>query len=176
VPRRYYDPPIATGYAFAMQTAGPTFESVLIPAPLPGGDKDFTVDFPGGSAPIVAGTAYYFTSLVPNGVSTFKIRDIDRAESLDPQNSAVFVTGLTFLGETDGSARFSMIPVVNPIACDADENDAIDSRDIALITAARNQRPSNIYDPRDANQSGLIDVADARLCATKCTRARCAIQ
>jgi uncharacterized repeat protein (TIGR01451 family) len=61
-----------------------------------------------------------------------------------------------------------------PLACDVDNNGVIDSRDIALITAARNTAAGGPTDPRDPNRDGTINVLDARFCATICTFALCA--
>jgi uncharacterized protein len=57
---------------------------------------------------------------------------------------------------------------------DADDDGDIDRDDVALITAARNQPAAGPNDPRDVNRDGVINVVDARLAATRCTRPRCA--
>jgi uncharacterized repeat protein (TIGR01451 family) len=62
-----------------------------------------------------------------------------------------------------------------PLACDVDHNGVIDSRDIALIMAARNTPASGPTDPRDPNRDGTINVLDARFCATMCAFTFCAI-
>jgi predicted extracellular nuclease len=56
---------------------------------------------------------------------------------------------------------------------DADGDGDIDSHDVSLIIAARNQVAA-ANDPRDVNSDGVINAVDARLAATKCTRAQCA--
>lgn len=61
-----------------------------------------------------------------------------------------------------------------PTPGDVDSDGDIDREDVALITAARNQPAAGPDDPRDVNSDGAIDVTDARLAATRCTRARCA--
>jgi uncharacterized repeat protein (TIGR01451 family) len=61
-----------------------------------------------------------------------------------------------------------------PLACDVDHNGVIDSRDIALIVAARNTAASGPTDPRDSDRDGTINVLDARFCATICAFAFCA--
>ena len=50
----------------------------------------------------------------------------------------------------------------------------MDLDDINLITAARNTPASGPDDPRDNDDSGIIDVNDARQCVLLCTNARCA--
>jgi len=56
---------------------------------------------------------------------------------------------------------------------DADGDGDIDSNDVSLIVAARNQT-ATANDARDVNADGIINAVDARLAATKCTRAQCA--
>jgi predicted extracellular nuclease len=56
---------------------------------------------------------------------------------------------------------------------DADGDGDIDSNDINLIVAARNQTATS-NDARDVNADGVINAVDARLAATRCTRAQCA--
>jgi predicted extracellular nuclease len=56
---------------------------------------------------------------------------------------------------------------------DADGDGDIDSNDVSLIVAARNQ-VATANDPRDVNTDGVINAVDARLAATRCTRAQCA--
>ncbi len=60
-----------------------------------------------------------------------------------------------------------------PLACDANGDGSIDKSDIDLIVAARNTRASGASDVRDVDGDGMITVGDARICALRCTRARC---
>jgi hypothetical protein len=60
--------------------------------------------------------------------------------------------------------------------CDVDKDGDIDKLDLALISRARGQRALPGGDPRDANNDGMIDMADVKVCTLKCTRASCAIQ
>ena len=82
-------------------------------------------------------------------------------------SSIVMVGLLSLMGS---AARAQQVP----LACDADNNGIIDSRDIALITGARNTAASGPTDPRDPNRDATINVLDARFCATICTFALCA--
>jgi len=60
-------------------------------------------------------------------------------------------------------------------SCDQDGDEDVDRNDIRIITLARNtQVPPG--DPRDIDQSGIVDVNDARQCAVQCTRPRCAAE
>ncbi len=65
----------------------------------------------------------------------------------------------------------SVASVVN--TCDVDGDGDVDSVDIGLIRQGYGQTPS-ANDPRDANGDGVINVNDARTCATRCTRTSCA--
>ena len=103
----YIDPAIAVGYDYA--STDRKFRSVLIPAALPNGDANFELIFEGNTVALAAGTAFDFTTVVPDGVSSFSIRGIDTGEGLDPNDPGAFVTGLTFLGE--GATDVYMTPV-----------------------------------------------------------------
>jgi hypothetical protein len=61
-----------------------------------------------------------------------------------------------------------------PMACDADGDGDIDSNDLNLIAAARNQLAKDADDPRDPDRDGRITVIDLRICSLKCTRPNCA--
>jgi hypothetical protein len=112
-PRRIYtDPPVSTGYVFSVEPGAANFESVLIPAPLPGGDSEFTVEFEGQSFPLTAGEVFEFTVAAPMGVPSFRITGIDVAEALSPTDSAAFVTGLTWAAGPSTDTSFTMVPIV----------------------------------------------------------------
>lgn len=111
-PRTFYDPPVAVGYDFDMdaESVG-AFESVLIPAPLPGGDSEFLLEAEGVSTPLTAGVAVEFSSFVNGPVRSFQIKGIDVDEALNPDDPAAFVTGLTFEPGTDEDVTFVMLPI-----------------------------------------------------------------
>jgi hypothetical protein len=58
-------------------------------------------------------------------------------------------------------------------SCDADRDGDVDSADLLLIRNANGQT-ATAGDPRDGNGDGVINVADGRYCALRCTRAGCA--
>jgi RHS repeat-associated protein len=62
------------------------------------------------------------------------------------------------------------------LKCDADNDGDIDRDDLALIQKATLARTpvSGADDPRDADNNGVIDSIDGRICALRCTRASCA--
>jgi hypothetical protein len=57
---------------------------------------------------------------------------------------------------------------VNGMVCDVDGDQDVDMVDIGLINAARNTVAAP-GDPRDANNSGRIDVVDSRFCTVRRT-------
>jgi hypothetical protein len=79
--------------------------------------------------------------------------------------AAAFVTlVLAFGGHAASAAGFK---------CDADFDNDVDNKDLALIAAARNQPATGPDDPRDADNDGLITVTDGRICALRCTLPDC---
>ena len=126
--RVYTDPPVATGYTYTVEPGSANFESVLIPAPLPGGDAEFMVDFEGQSYPLAAGEVFDFRTTMPNGVASFRITGIDIAEGLSPTDAAAFVTGLTWMDGGSDDTSFAMIPDVIDTT-DTDGDGVGDSQD-----------------------------------------------
>ena len=59
--------------------------------------------------------------------------------------------------------------------CDVDNDGDIDLNDLTLIQKSILARAavSGADDPRDPDQNGLINSIDGRLCALRCTRAKC---
>lgn len=65
-------------------------------------------------------------------------------------------------------------PVPQPTSrCDVNGDKFIDYRDIQAIILAIGKSASGPTDPRDANGNGRIDLIDAAICTTKCTRLLC---
>lgn len=110
----YYDPPTTVGYSYATDGAYPNFTSVLIPAPLPGGDKDFVLFVGGRFFLLHAAESFDFTTIAPGGVSSFQIFGIDPAEELDSEDPLAFVTGLTFAEPAGSDEEFTMEPLDVP--------------------------------------------------------------
>lgn len=111
-PIEYYDPEYAVGYEYTVEGAGPSFRSVLIPAPLPNGDDAFQVEFDGNVAALKAGVLYDFTTLAPNGVRSFRITGISLAEALDPNDARAFVTGMQYVDPSITNFTITMVPIV----------------------------------------------------------------
>ena len=61
-----------------------------------------------------------------------------------------------------------------PKAGDVDGDGDVDRTDVDAITAARNTNANGPYDPRNMNSDARIDVNDARLAVSACTRPGCA--
>jgi hypothetical protein len=174
-PGRTIDPAIASGYTYTIASGETNFAGVRIPAPLPGGDATFEIEFAGFSDTITAGVAYNFTALAPTGVDTFTIRGIDPGEALDPDDPFAFATELFWVDEFSG--RVTMTPIVEEIyqRGDADHDGDVDRTDVNIIVAARNTSASGPDDTRDVDGDGRITVLDARKAVIACTRPGCAV-
>ncbi|HFE37913.1 MAG TPA: PEP-CTERM sorting domain-containing protein [Gammaproteobacteria bacterium] len=105
----FVDPIIAVGYEYSV--SGSTVTSVLIPQILPNGDGDFTIVIDGISYTLTAGVIFDILTETgnANGVSSFKILDIDTTEALDPADALAFNTGLTFLNA--GTVNVTQTPI-----------------------------------------------------------------
>ena len=75
-----------------------------------------------------------------------------------------------------GASDDDGVSIAVPILGDVDGDGDVDNADLSAVVAARNTPASNVNDVRDLNADGRIDVVDARLLTTLCTRARCAVQ
>jgi hypothetical protein len=137
--RTNYDPPVAVGYEFAFdaESVG-AFASALIPAPLAGGDAEFTLEAEGASTALTAGSAVDFSSFASGPVRSFQILDIDVAEAIDPDDPSAFVTGLTFAAGTEEGATFTMKPITVDTT-DADGDGVTDAEDNCPSTANPDQ-------------------------------------
>jgi hypothetical protein len=105
--RRYIDPIFAEGYEFSLTDGAPAFETVLVPAALPGGDHRFLIEFGGYALELLAGEVFDFTDYITTGVTSFRIRGIDPGEMLDPMDPTAFVTGVTFV--PNGNVAFEVL-------------------------------------------------------------------
>jgi len=108
-----------------------------------------------------AGTSY--SEPAPTTLdSLYYVRAVDSSGRLsDPSN----VVG--------GPSKADSIPA---LACDVDGDGFVDSNDITEISEANGSPAYGPNDPRDANKDGQINVLDTRMCATKCSKAGCALQ
>lgn len=124
----FYDPPVASGYTYTAEQPDLRFATVIVPAPLPGGDGEFAVEFNGTSQPLVAGQLFDFETFVPGGVSSFRITGISLGEGIDPADAAGFVTGIGIAGSPPANATFTMIPIIENTD-DDDGDGVIESQD-----------------------------------------------
>lgn len=145
------DPPVAVGYAYTMTSGPARFASVQIPAPLPNGDREFTVDVGGTLYTLRAGQRFVFTDLDPAGVTSFRILDISTAEALDPEDARAFVTTLGFEGAREPASEFTMVPIVVDTT-DTDGDGVGDSLDNCPVTPNPNQL--------DMDGDGIGDACD----------------
>ena len=116
------------------------------------------------------------------------------ALNLDPDGVTFWSAGITngrvrrfnlasgaVVGNFDTTGEVYGLSVRGEIAvgegrCDVNSDNRIDSLDISLIMAARNQPSSGPTDPRDFDRNGTITVTDARACTRICTDPLCATQ
>ncbi len=149
--RVYTDPPVSTGYIFTIEPGAANFQSVLIPAPLPGGDADFAIEIDGQSYPLAAGHVFDFTTMVPDGVVSFRITGIDTAEGLSPTDTSAFITGLTWADSGSTDTSFTMVPIVVDTT-DTDGDGVGDSFDNCPSVANAGQE--------DSDGDGIGDACD----------------
>jgi hypothetical protein len=149
-------------------------------APVDGVTYDYELRFsqllPRGGAPtevkallaarVRVGPKTFYPPLLPCVTSFAAAPSIQLASSSAPQ-------GIAFPGNVApcNNAPFAFFRAHR--GCDLDNDLDVDTGDINLIMAVRNQTAA-AGDPRDVNADALINANDARVCTLQCTRARCA--
>ena len=111
----WIDPVIAVGYVYTVESGPGLFASVQAPPSSLVPDTDgYTIEFEYQSvvytAALGVGETYDFTALAPTGVSSFTLLGIDEALMLDPDNPAVFSTGVSFTQAGSGY-MVSQLPI-----------------------------------------------------------------
>jgi hypothetical protein len=101
----FIDPLVAIGYDYALGPGNPNFASVTLPNIGDGLFDLFRCDG-SGLGTVQAGNVFNFA---PGGLDCFRVRGIEVAAGLDPNNTTAFVTGLTFTGT--GSFTGTMTPI-----------------------------------------------------------------
>ena len=153
----WVDPAFASGYTFTAEPGSANFASVVIPAPLPGGDAEFTLEVDGLAFPLQAGQVFDLTSVNQAGVPSFRIAGIDLAEALSPTDPAAFVTGLTWIGDPTAPNNFTLVPIV-----DSDGDGVEDAVDACPGTAPGAPVDATGCAPaqRDSDGDGVTDDID----------------
>jgi hypothetical protein len=123
----FIDPEVAIGYVYTVDPGDPSFASVLVPDPLPGGDDTFELQFESQTMSLAAGEQLDFTVSAPEGVSSFTIRGIDPEEGLDPEDPFAFVTGVMFMAP-DADVAVTMTAITSE-GGDQDSDGVADEQD-----------------------------------------------
>jgi hypothetical protein len=154
----YYDPPIATGYTYAIDPGSANFGAVIVPAPLPNGDAAFLLEVNGATYPLVAGELFNLTNIAPSGVQSFRITGIDASESIAATNPKGFVTGLIFVSPVEMPTSFTMVPIA-----DSDGDGVEDALDRCPNTPSGTPVDANGCSAaqRDTDGDGVPDSIDA---------------
>ncbi len=109
--RIWIDPVVAIGYNYIVNS-GPAIRTIVLPANIGDGMYDLwlfdtlTGAYYDSGVHIAGGTIYDFGV---GGVTNFSIRGIELGAGLDPNNTAAFLTGLTFEGI--GNVQMRMVPL-----------------------------------------------------------------
>ena len=165
----WIDPPIATGYSYAV--TGAKFESVTMPSLQTVNDTSgYLLEFPpsnfGQGVRLQAGEQHQF----PYPVETFTIKGIDPTLSLDPNDSTAFAAGVNLTTPTGTvtitqSALSQTFPPTGakPTSCSAWTAEALQSS----IKAQRSSTPASTYNLRvlldtPIQQALLADLAEVR--------------
>lgn len=109
----YIDPLVATGYDYAVSTAGVSFAGVQV-STLAGDGLYSLYDTTGGgevllTSSLATGASFTFSSTV----TSFRITDIETSAALDPTNPLAFVTGisLNFASTPPASVSVTQTPI-----------------------------------------------------------------
>ena len=106
------DPPISSGFIYAIGNGDPNFATVLLPDLQ--GTEPYTITWDNGldTEQVLGGELLNFLTTDPLGVSTFTVAGIDPADNVDPSSGTEFVTDVTFVGS--GTFTGTMTPITAP--------------------------------------------------------------
>jgi hypothetical protein len=91
----FIDPEVAIGYQYEIGRKDPRFATVRLPIGI--GDNRYSIVVNGKAFPVTAGQLFDFRANgSPDGVSKFRVTDIELDAALDPTNPYAFPTELTF--------------------------------------------------------------------------------
>ena len=91
----FIDPEVAIGYQYEIGRKDPRFASARLPIGI--GDNRYAIVVNGKAFPVAAGELFDFRARVsPDGVSKFRVTDIELDAALDPTNPYAFPTEVTF--------------------------------------------------------------------------------
>ncbi len=123
--RIWIDPVVAVGYNYIV-SSGPAIRTIVLPSGIGDGIYDLwlfdslTGTYYDSGVDITGGSIYDFGAA---GVTNFSIRGIELGAGLDPNNTAAFLSGLTFVGT--GNVQMSMTPLTANAPGDVPEPGAL---------------------------------------------------
>ncbi len=141
----------AEGYAVVGMKDRPQFASFGIPSLDP--HLGYQVEFGDVTLDVTGSEVVDFLATDAEGVATFLIRGLEEqtTEGIPGFFKMTFVE--------DGTAAFSVFPLVLPIEGDFDKSGFLDAADLDLQAAAMND-PNADLDLYDENEDGVVDQAD----------------
>jgi hypothetical protein len=99
--------------------------------------------------------------------------------SFTPDLVGIYEVQLTVSDGADSAADTLVVTVneviIEPLTCDINSDQLIDTRDITAILSIINTPANGENDPSDWNGDGVINVLDVRGCILECTSPRCAV-
>jgi hypothetical protein len=115
---------------------------------------------PTGSSAVIEGDTSATASFTPDLLGDYEIQ-LTVSDGNDSASDTVLVTANEV--------------VIEPLICDINNDQLVDTRDISAILSIINTEASGESDPADWNSDGVINVLDVRGCILQCTLPRCAI-
>lgn len=113
----------------------------------------------------------YVSTAVSATVLSYRLRAISGMGALGGPQAIQELSSLASTGDLE--AIRTAAARTRATLGDLNRDGSVDSRDVAFITGALNSVPNGPWDPRDVNRDGAINVLDARLVVTLCSKPRC---
>lgn len=140
------------------------------------GDSAYSYVFDGQAGSLDHGLASTSLNVQVLGASDWHI-NADEPISLDYNTEFKSANQLNsfYASNAYRSSDHDPLVISLKLVVDLDGDGDVDSKDVKIITDARNTR-INGFDQRDLNRDGIIDATDVRLLSLQCTRVGCATE